>query len=81
MVTQDHVTNLKHFISTTTMPMATKHGRAVTYHGVGGVSHPESRLTISSLGFARSHGKLQISYPHYNYACDQQTYQGGGLHR
>ena len=81
MVTQDHVTNLKHFISTTTMPMATKHGRAVTYHGVGGVSHPESRLTSSSLGFARSHGKLQISYPHYNYACNQQTYQGRGLHR
>ena len=58
------------------MPMATKGGRAVTYHGG---SHSKNRLTISSLGFARSHGKLQIWYPHYHYACDQQAYQGGEL--
>ena len=58
------------------MPMATKRGRAVTYRKG---FHPGSHLIISSLGFARSHGKLQTSYPHKYYACDQQTYQGGAL--
>ena len=30
---QDHVTNSKHYISTATVPMATKPGKMVTYFG------------------------------------------------
>ena len=42
VVWQGHVTNKNHYISTTRVPVATKHGRMVTY--------PDWLLTIKSLG-------------------------------
>ena len=72
-----HVTNWNHYVSSTTMPMATKHDRMViTLRG----SYPQFYLTFWSLGLIKSHDKLKPFYLHCHNAHGQQTWQGGDLH-
>ena len=67
---QDHMTNQNLYISTTTVPMATKLRTMVTY--LEG-SYPLSDILLWSRGLARSHDKPKPLYFYYHSAYDHQT--------
>ena len=69
VVLRDHVTNLKH-VSTTTIPMATKLGRVVTYNEELALINC---MILYSLCFERSHDKLITLYLHLHKTSDRKV--------
>ena len=77
MDVRDYVTNQNHYISNTTVPMATRPGSTVIY--LEQLSSSISYPTLWSRGFAISREKLKPLYLYYYSVYDLQTRQVGSL--